>query len=199
MKIILTSAKEFKQKNIPVQYDTIIKLALSYYPELKNVHVKFKVKKKLSPLTAQPTFFSFFRKAKNRKYNITISNKTIGKFSPILLSNLSFNAQVGVIGHELSHISDYNNTYGIYFLKLVFMHLSKQKIDKFEYATDMLCIEHGLGFQLLSWSKEVRFKLNLILWKGINQTNFKGRERYMNSESIITEIKRNDVYKSNSN
>ena len=58
----------------------------------------------------------------------------------------------------------------------------------------MCCLEHGLGYQLLSWSKEVRLKLNLVQWKGIKQLNNTGRERYMNPESIIKEMMQNKIY-----
>ena len=74
------------------------------------------------------------------------------------------------------------------------MHLSKKKMDQFEYNTDMGCIEHGLGYQLLSWSKEVRLKLNIIQWRGIKHLNNEG-ERYMNPENIIRVINQNSIYK----
>ena len=115
-------------------------------------------------------------------------------FFPILLKNLSFNSQIGVIGHELSHISDYNNRYGLYFIKLVFMHLSKKAMDKFENKTDRRCVEYGLGYQLLSWSKEVRLKLKVAKWKGINDLKDNNRERYMDPENIINLINQLKIY-----
>ncbi len=182
------------QKTIPPNYLEVIQTALTYYPELYNTKIKFRIKKQASPLTARPTIFAIFRKASKRKYIIAISDKTNSKFSGILLKNLSFNSQIGVIGHELGHISFYGKKRGLYFLKLILMHLSKKSMDKFEYSTDMICIEHGLGYQLLSWSKEVRLKLNLIHWKGINQLQENGRERYMNPETITKVISENKIY-----
>ena len=181
-------------KTIPAAYQEVIHTALTYYPELDNTKIKFRIKKQASPLTARPTIFSVFQKASKRKYIITISDKTNSKFSSIILKNLSFNSQIGVLGHELGHISFYGKKRGLYFLKLTLMHLSKKSIDTFEYTTDMICIEHGLGYQLLSWSKEVRLKLNLIHWKGIKQLEENGRERYMNPTSITKEISENKVY-----
>lgn len=192
--VYLFNAPVAHHKIIPAEYDNVIRLALLYYPELEKTKIKIRIRKQASPLTARPTIFAIFRKASKRKYIITISNKTSSKFVMIMLTNLTFNSQVGVIGHELSHINDYNKRFGVYFLKLLFMHLSKNKMDTFEYNTDMRCIEHGLGYQLLSWSKEVRLKLNLIQWKGIKQLNDEGIERYMNPESILKEIKQNKIY-----
>jgi len=192
---ILAKCKEPQNKVIPSQFDTIVKLALLYFPELDKTKIIIREKKQASPLTARPNIFAFFRNADKRKYIITISNKSSSRFSPILLSNLSFNSQIGVVGHELSHISEYNKKHGLYFIKLLFMQLNKNKIDQLEYDTDLRCIERGLGYQLLSWSTEVRLKLSLTKWKGIKLLNNKGRERYMNPESILTEISRLAFYK----
>ena len=192
--LFFPKSKILKNKTIPLQYDTITRIALMYYPELENTKIKIRIKMQASPLTARPSLFAIFSRASKRNYIITISNKVDSKFSTILLSNLSFNSQIGVIGHELGHIADYNSRYGIYFIKLLFMHLNKRKMDRFEYNTDMRCIEHGLGYQLLSWSKEVRLKLNLIQWKGIKHLNKQGRERYMNPESITKTISQSVIY-----
>lgn len=75
------------------------------------------------------------------------------------------------------------------------MQLSKNKMDQFEYNTDMRCIEHGLGYQLLSWSQEVRQKLNISHWKGIKRLKEQGKERYMNPESILLALNKNADYK----
>ena len=189
------NSKQLTNKLIPEEYKEEVSLALLYYPELEKTKIKFRIKKKPSPLTARPSIFAVFRKASKRKYIITISNRVESKFSSILLSNLSFNSQIGVIGHELGHIADYNERYGIYFLKLLFMHLNKKEMDRFECNTDMRCIKHGLGYQLLSWSKEVRIKLKLIQWKGIKHLEENGQERYMNPESIMKAINQNEIYK----
>jgi len=68
-------------------------------------------------------------------------------------------------------------------------------MDKFEYNTDKITIEHGLGFQLLSWSKEVRQKLDLKQWGGSNRPNGR-RERYMNPETIINHMSLLSIYNS---
>jgi hypothetical protein len=171
-------------KNIPFQFENAIRIALLYYPELSSSTIKFRIKKAKSPLAASPTFWSVFKKATKRKYIVTISNSADAKLSGILLKNLSFNAQVGVIGHELAHVSWYQSKKGIYFFKLVCMHLSKKAIDRFEFDTDKRCIEKGLGFQLLSWSREVREKLDIMQWGGCTHPNGK-RERYMNPATIL--------------
>jgi hypothetical protein len=180
-------------KNIPAQYQNAIRVALMYYPELSTTTINFRVKKQTSLLTARPNFWNLFVAPAKRKYMITISNNTTPYLTPIQLNNLSFNAQVGVIGHELSHIVEYNKKRTLFFVVLGFKHLSKQKIDAFEYATDKRCIAHGLGYQLLAWSTEVRTKLTIDKWGGSSNLTPK-HERYMNPETIINAMKKSNLY-----
>jgi hypothetical protein len=178
-------SKVAENKIIPEVYKDAIVIALAHYPELTKINIKIKVKKKLAPLAARPKLFSIFLKPAKRKYIITISTSTIKMLQPILLEKLSFNAQVGVLGHELAHVSEFNSKSGFFFVKLALKHVfNKRAIDRFEYNTDKRCIDHGLGFQLLSWSNEVRQKLNLEKWGGANNPKTK-RERYMNPETIL--------------
>jgi len=181
-------------KNVPTDFKDVIYVALQYYPELSGTEIKFRIKKTKAPLAARPTIWAIFTKPSKRKYIITISSSTNSKLDSILLKNLSYNSQVGVIGHELAHIAFYSSKRGIYFVELVVKHLSKIGIDKFEFNTDSLCIEHGLGFQLLSWSREVRTKLDLKQWGGSNSPKAK-RERYMNPETIINHMNLRSIYK----
>ncbi len=171
------------------QIDSIFKPqisgALMFYPELKNIKIKFKIKKAITPLSARPRVWATFQKPKNRKYLIVISSASISKLEPILLKNLSFNAQVGVLGHEISHVADFNQRKGLYFVKLLFMQFSKKAMDIFENNTDKRTIEHGLGYQLLAWSTEVRQNLKIKEWGGAAKNGIQERERYMSPKTIM--------------
>ena len=172
-------------KQMDSTYKQQISGALLFYPELKDVKIKFKIKKTIVPLSARPRVWATFQKPKNRKYLIVISSASIGKLEPILLKNLSFNAQVGVLGHEISHIADFNQRKGLYFVKLLFMQFSKKAMDIFENNTDKRTIEHGLGYQLLAWSTEVRQNLKIKEWGGATKNGIQERERYMSPETIM--------------
>ncbi|MGL4599589.1 MAG: hypothetical protein ACRCYO_18840 [Bacteroidia bacterium] len=189
--VYLAAEKHTANKLIPTEYEAVIKIALLYFPELEQTAIEFRVKKQVAPLSARPKIWSIFAKSKKRKYIISISNETIEKLNGILLSNLSFNAQIGVIGHELSHIVEYDSKRGIYFVGLALRHLSRKSMDRFEYNTDKRCIEHKLGYQLLSWSEEVRMKLKQEKWGGANKPK---RERYMNPETIREWMKKMPIY-----
>ncbi len=179
-----------QNKIIPSDYNDLIRLTLCYYPELKDTKIKFRIRKRLAPLSARPALWGIFT-SKNRTYLITISNGTLEEFRPILLENLSLNAQIGVIGHELAHIAEYNSKKGFFFIQLALRHFNQKQIDRFEYDTDYRCIEHLLAYQLLAWSTEVRIKLKSSQWGGTKRPM---KERYMNPETIQNVIKTMKIY-----
>jgi len=170
---------------IQTQYQSAIKIALLYYPELARVKITFRSKNTITPLSARPSLLSLFRKPSKRKYIITISQRSTPKLDPIIFKNLTFNSQIGVIGHELAHNADFNKMKLKHFIKLAFKHFNKRSMDSFEFNTDKSCIEHGLGHQLLSWSEEVRIKLNILKWGGANNP-IGVHERYMDPATIIS-------------
>ena len=169
-------------------------VALSQYPELKNVNIKFVIAKTEVPLMASPTFWSLFRRKSKRTFQIQISEKSMDFLNPILLKNLSLNAQIGVLGHELAHISDMKSFsfwrfvgHGIKYT------LSKPYGDRFEFGTDRIAIEHGFGLPLYCWSAEVRRKLNSTAFFRKQENNSK-RERYMNPNTILNQMADLKIY-----
>ncbi len=189
--------KEFgNNKQYPRQYEKQILIALSYFPELWNVPIKFRLKRTFSPLATRPAWTSTLRQKGMRKFIVTISDSSMSKLSPILFKNLDFNAQVGVIGHELSHASDFSTRSSVGLLRISIGHLSSRYIDKFEYRTDSICIAHGLGYQLLAWSSFVRKAFHQQNWDGANYINEPmKRERYMNPSTIKKRISLSVLYK----
>ena len=182
-------------KTIPDKFAIQIKTALQYYPTLRNTRIVFKVKKAIAPLAAAPTVLSVFGRKSKRTYVITISSGSIPFLNKIILDSLNFNAQVGVLGHEISHILEYENHNGLFFVGLVLRHLSTRAMDKFEYNTDKRCIEQGLGYQLLAWSQDVRRKLNVESFNRENSTKTKTSERYMHPQTIERFIREKDSLK----
>ena len=185
----IDSLKEFRnKKEIPPQFEKPILTALSYFPELKDVHIVFRIKKAYSGLTTKPNFAGVFKRKDHRTYIITISNETIDTLKPLLLQNLTFEQQVGVIGHELSHVVDFNSNNFPQTIGVGIGHISKKYLDKMEFNTDRICIHHGLGNYLLAYSKHVRETMHVHNWRGgdyVNKGNGNGKyERYMNPDTI---------------
>ena len=182
-----------RHKNITCceEFEEPIKTALSHFPELNNTEITFKYQKNNSPLSTRIRLTSIFKNKRNRKYIIIISSQTKEMIKPIMFTCLSLNAQIGVLGHELSHVSEFNSKSFFYFVRHVFKQLFHRWIDKFEFNTDLRTIQHGLGYQLLSWSKEVRKNLKSENWGGSNNPQ---RDRYMNPNTIQMIIDTTTIY-----
>jgi hypothetical protein len=103
---------------------------------------------------------------------------------------MDFNAQVGVLGHELSHVYDFSHQSLWSLLGSGIGHLSTSYIDRFEYRTDSICIAHGLGYQLLAWSRFIRLTLHTENYDGSDNIDMPvmNRERYMNPSTILKRI-----------
>lgn len=75
---------------------------------------------------------------------------------------------------------------------------SKKEVDKFEFNTDLNCINHGLGYQLLEWGTTVRKNLKRTNWRGaVNLTADEKSERYMNPSAITEIISKHPLYQEN--
>lgn len=192
-------AKYGHRKKIPEEIRQQALIALSFYPELKDVDITFRLRKKTTPLTSRPRIIGVFQKKKNRRYVITVSTKSNSKLAPILFSNLPYNAQVGVLGHELGHIVTYNTKNTFQIIGLSFKILNTKFVDDFEFNTDKISIAHGLGYQLYDWSTYVRKALNIVEWKGApggnpTQSEDSQNQRYMNPETIAKYIGSHAMY-----
>ena len=179
-----------ENKQLPPGYEKETLEALSHFPELKQVAIKFRIKKSFATLKTRPTFFSMFMPKGHRSYVITISNKTTTQLMPLMFEHLSQEARTGVIGHELSHVLDFSKKNDWQCLKLAAGHLSPRYLDHFEYNTDMICIQHGLGKDLEAWSSYIRKTMHTVFWRGADYV-YKGDskyERYMNPSTIEKNI-----------
>lgn len=139
-------------KKYPKQYETEFLTALSYFPKLRNVNIEVKEKHlEDAALESQPVF----RLIGKREYVIYISPFSENKYIHYsLFHNLPFNARVGVIGHELAHIENYNSKSLLSLIaEFLFYNFSEKYFNRIENQTEKSVIEHGLGFQLLSWSE----------------------------------------------
>lgn len=154
-----------KEKNSRVNYKTDLYktafyAALDYYPELKNVKIKVKAKKLNMLMKARPTFLSSWRRPAHRKYKILVNtSRALGAPLP---GDFTFNAQVGVFGHEMAHLADYLH---MRCGKLAQCGRNYHKPDfkkRMEQKTDKMTLEHGLGWQLYDYS---------VQWNNLPLTN----------------------------
>ena len=130
----------------------------------------------------KPSFI--FMRRENRTYVIYINNST-KRVKGVLLDTVPFNAQVGVIGHELAHVVDYSEKSNIQILGNGIGYLFHGWRQNFEHSIDIIAIEHGFVWQLYEYS-------DFILNKSNASDKYKEykRENYFSPEEILEENKK---------
>jgi len=170
-----------KNKTFIREYELPSLLALSYYPELKETIMTFKLKDEESTGKTTIAFTSFFKN--NKKYIIYINRNK--KNTGILLNEAPLNAEIGVIGHELSHVVDFAGKDIFSLTGWGFRYLNKSKRKDIERQTDMATIKHGLGRQLYDWN------VFIVNNKKLSEAYRSLRLRYyMHKEEILELIRR---------
>lgn len=189
--------KEFgNKKQFPRQFEKQILIALSYYSELKNTAILFRIRARHTGLNTRATWSGVFEPPGKRQFVITISDSTENMLMPLMFKNLSFNAQVGVMGHELAHAAYFLAMTTGQIIAHVIKNVSARYIDRFEYNTDAICIAHGLGYQLLEYSSYVRKKMDREYWRGSDFAQHPMNiERYMNPATILERINQSSIYR----
>ncbi len=149
-----------RNKTLPFDYEHSILAALMYYPNLEDTRINFKKRSLTTTMAALPTVGSIFRRSENRRYSILI-NQTKNKRKAPLLRDIPFEARVGVIGHELAHIVDYNRKSGV---RLVGNGIAYSVSNSFkrnlENKIDRITINKGLGEGLYAFRLFVEQEAN---------------------------------------
>jgi hypothetical protein len=173
-------------KVYPAEFEKQILTALSFYPELKDHRIDFQLRKGYAPLSSRPTYGGLFRSAKKRKYKVFISTGSGKMWDSIILKYAPFDASVGVLGHELSHVLNFSHMSGLSLTWLGVSHVSKNYMNRFEYLTDSLCIEQGMGEYLLAMSIHARTTFGAPDPEELHVVGEKGnyKERYMSPSTI---------------
>lgn len=175
-----------KQK-IPANIKQKVQVALEYYPQLKDIHIEFKIKKniKKSTMQARPTFDSFFKSKKDRKFLILISKKfkiSEREFSTLDIPDAVF---IGWIGHELGHIMDYQNRSKLNLIWFGVKYLfSENHIIEAERAADSFAVKHKMEDYIL---KTKDFILNHAEISEVYKNRMK--RYYLSPEEIMVLVK----------
>lgn len=181
-----------KDKKLPYCFEMQALLALSHYPQLADVPIDFLVQDAMIPLSSRPNPFHLFQPWRTRRYLVVISSKSWKMLEPILLKNLPFDEQVGVLGHELAHTVYYLDKSA---LKIVGAGLSYPFAafrKKFERDTDKRAIAHGLGYQLFSYATFVRQAFSK---DGKVPESFENAEEsYLSPKEIAEEMKKHPMF-----
>jgi hypothetical protein len=168
-------------KEFPPKYELAILVALSYYPELDSVSIDFEELPINSTMMAQPHTRTLFS-GKSRTYAVFINNSpsTTG-FSA---EELTFNQFVGVMGHELAHISYYTGCNSWDLIRDGIGYYFWDFRRDFEAGTDRITIDHGLGWQLVDFTHY----LNHEAFLSDNYAN-KKKSYYLSDDQMVLEIR----------
>jgi hypothetical protein len=142
-------------EGLPKQFEDVFYLALYHYPELSGNFIEVVFKPIGTTLQVQPAAGFIFKRKSTRGYRIFINSNL--DFEGILFKDVPYNAQVGLVAHELAHILDYNykNSFQIIGTGLKF--LNKNSRSRYEKSIDLLTVYKGLGWQLLDWAQYAMF------------------------------------------
>lgn len=180
-----------KNKQLPEGFELQALLALRHYPELHDIKINFIVEDVSIPLSSRPHWSSMLRSAKNRTYQVIIDSERQGARETLLLKNQPFNAQVGIIGHELAHT--------VYYLDRSFFEIAGDALCQltecrinFERATDRRLIDYGLGWQRFDHATFVRS--NFSQDPATAFTSEGGGGAYMSPAEIMQIMEQHEAY-----
>ena len=98
-----------ENKGLPPGFETAAAIAYSAFPQLKDVNIDMILTEEGAPMESTVEIGSLFGGRKNRRYRILLNDAHNSFFDPILLRSLPFDAQVGILAHELGHIVYYHD------------------------------------------------------------------------------------------
>lgn len=132
-------------------------IAYSAYPQLKEVEIDMLLTQSGPPMMADMNIWRLFGPKKNRQYLILLNDAKNTFFEPILLRSLPFDAQVGILAHELGHVAYYHQLnlfqigkWGLNYLWNDEFHATHER------TTDLMPVYHGLGSQIYQYAYFVR-------------------------------------------
>ncbi len=144
-------------KGLPPGFEIAGAIAYSAYPELKDVEIDMVLINGGAPMESRPEILTLFGPRKYRRYLVLLNNEQPSNFEPILLRSLPFDAQVGILAHELGHI--------VYYQQLNTLQIGKWGLNyirnddfraEHERTTDLMPVYHGLGSQIYQYAYFVR-------------------------------------------
>ena len=147
-----------ENKTLPKDFEVAAAIAYSAFPQLKNVDIEMMLTPDGAPMEAAPVIKTLFGARENRRYYITLNDSQGSYFDPILLRSLPFDAQVGILAHELGHIVYYQKLNILQFAKWGLMYLISDEFRAtHERSTDLMPLYHGLGNQIYQYAYFVRY------------------------------------------
>jgi hypothetical protein len=145
-------------KQLPPQFEKAALIAYSVYPELKDAKIKMVLTSSGAPMESNFELLTLLQPRSERVYEIRLNNAKESMFDGILMRDLPFDAQVGILAHELAHVVYYENLSSLQIANLCLKYLLSMDFRaRHERSTDMMPIYYGLGTQLYQYAWFVRY------------------------------------------
>lgn len=176
-------------KILPKGFELQALTALSYFPRLKDIKIEFILRDEPVPMAARPTFLSVFKSAKYRHYQVISDTIMDEPRSALLLKNQPFNAQIGILRHELAHIDYYLDRSFFGLMADALCQLTSCR-EAFEEENDLRLIMQGLGWQ--------RYDHAVFVSENIKPENVSNNTAegsvYLNPKELLAAINRDEQY-----
>jgi hypothetical protein len=137
---------------------------MRFFPSLEYEKIKIIFKKTKRVTHVKPSFLCFFQAPKNRTYKVIFSTKSNPTLDSVLLHNLSFNSQLGMIASEVGNLKELSTDGFFNLVGWHFRQLSRRSRKKTDHDNDMKVLEVGCGYLLLALSIEEAEKLQIDRW-----------------------------------
>ena len=144
-------------KNVPQELERPFAIVCRHFPELKNENIRLLFRSIPMTMQARPNIWTIL--GGEREYFVLVNTKR--SKNGLLVEDIPFNAQIGIIAHELCHIIDYRFKTNWEIIKTGLWYLKKRNQENYEKAIDYLVIKKGMGHQLKDWSHFVLNNKNL--------------------------------------
>jgi hypothetical protein len=144
-------------KNVPDHLLKQFTIICKAFPELKSDNISLRFQSISMTMQARPNIWTVL--GGKREYFVFIN--THRHRNGLLLEEIPFNAQLGIIAHELCHIVDYHFKSNWQIVKTGLWYLKKRNQENYEKAIDYLVIKKGLGHQLKDWAHFVLHEAEL--------------------------------------
>lgn len=173
---------------------------LRFYPKMRYSRIIVEYRK--SPLVAKtvPRFSSIFKLPHQRVYRIVFSDDTGSTLDSVIVKNLSFNSQLGLIANQLSIMEDMSTGGFFNFIGHYVRRLTERGRTRINKDAELKTLEMGLGYQLLSLNRECAENLKIENWTNTKRYSYyirHYRNQFMRPDKIINFINDLPVYVSN--
>jgi hypothetical protein len=142
-----------EKKEFHLLFELPALIALSGYPELKNIRISFKAAKSNTPCATRPTKSTVFRKASDRHYVVHITTEISKGRDDVLPAHLPLSLQVALLAHELAHVCDFLRKNSFEAIGTGIFYGVKPYKKRFEKRIDGITVLHGFGRELIEYGE----------------------------------------------